>query len=117
MVSCMDAATGKKLWRKDDFQAWPNFFVSSSPIIADGVAIAQLGGRGKGAIVAYDLGSGEAKWKWAEDGPAQASPAVTSVGGQKYVVAVTEKRLVAVNLADGKLAWAVPSPGRDNISS
>src|SRR5438876_6611633 len=31
MVSCLDAASGKKLWRKDDFKSWPNFFPASSP--------------------------------------------------------------------------------------
>src|SRR6185503_11905257 len=55
MLSCVDAATGKKLWRKDDFQAYPNFHPSSSPIVVDGLCIAQLGGRDNGAIVANDL--------------------------------------------------------------
>src|ERR1041385_776151 len=51
MVSCLDAASGKKLWRKDDFHAYPNFFLASSPIIVDGLAIAQVGGREDGALV------------------------------------------------------------------
>src|SRR5439155_20698618 len=30
-LSCLDAATGRKLWRKDDFPgAWPRFFASAS---------------------------------------------------------------------------------------
>src|ERR1043166_466502 len=44
-ISCLDAGTGKTLWRKDDFKAWPNFFPASSPMIVDGLVIAQLGGR------------------------------------------------------------------------
>src|SRR5881628_1489831 len=36
MLSCFEAATGKTLWRKDDFQAWPKFYPSSSPLIVDG---------------------------------------------------------------------------------
>src|SRR6266852_4831741 len=43
MISCLDAASGKKLWRKDEFQAWPQFHPSSSPLIVDGLCIAQLG--------------------------------------------------------------------------
>ena len=58
IISCLDAATGKKLWRKDDFKAWPRFHPSSSPIIVDGLCIAQLGGQDNGAIVAYDLVTG-----------------------------------------------------------
>ncbi len=105
MISCLDAATGKKLWRKDEFQSWPGFFPSSSPIVADGLAIAQLGGRDNGAIVAYDLASGEQKWKWSGPSPAYASPVLMNVGGAKLVVAHTESKSVAVNAADGKLVW------------
>ena len=62
ILSCLDAATGKLAWRKDDFKGkWPMFFTSSSPIIVDGLCIAQLGGRDDGGIVAYDLASGEEK--------------------------------------------------------
>ena len=48
-VSCLDAASGKKLWRKDDFQGfWPMFFTSSSPIVVDGLCIVQVGGKENG---------------------------------------------------------------------
>src|SRR5439155_16131446 len=34
VLSCFDAATGKKIWDKEDKgQQWPRFFTSSSPII------------------------------------------------------------------------------------
>src|SRR5687767_2868862 len=72
MISCLDANTGKSLWRKDDFKAWPNFFPSSSPMIVDGLVIAQLGGRENGALVAYDLATGNEKWKWNGPSPAYA---------------------------------------------
>src|SRR5262245_33732602 len=43
-LSCYDTS-GKKLWRKDEFPgAFPRFFVSSSPLVVDGLCIAQLGG-------------------------------------------------------------------------
>jgi len=84
MLSCLDAATGQKLWRKDDFNgSVPNFFVSSSPLIDGGMVIAQLGGRGGGGIVAYDLATGSPKWKWDGDAPANASPALMTVDGTK----------------------------------
>ena len=43
LLSCYDAATGKKLWRKDEIQGWPRFFASSSPIVVDGLCIAAAG--------------------------------------------------------------------------
>ena len=109
MISCLDAATGKSVWRKDDFKAWPNFFPASSPMIVEGLVIAQLGGRDNGALVAYDLGTGNEKWKWSGPSPAYASPALMTVGGTKLILAQTESKLVAVNAADGKLAWEAAS--------
>jgi outer membrane protein assembly factor BamB len=112
MISCLEAATGRKLWRKDEFKAWPNFHPSSSPIIVDGLCIAQLGGRDNGALVAYDLTSGEERWKWTGGSPSYASPVLMTVGNTKLVLAQTEPKLVAVNAADGKLAWEGPAAPR-----
>jgi outer membrane protein assembly factor BamB len=108
MLSCLEAATGKKLWRKDDFQAYPSFHPSSSPMIVDGLCIAQLGGRDNGAIVAYDLATGDQKWKWSGASPAYASAVLMTIGGKKLIVAQTETKMVAVAAADGKLAWEAP---------
>src|SRR6185436_14738280 len=102
-------ASGKKLWRKDDFAgAWPQFFTSSSPLVVDGLCIAQLGGRDNGAMVAYDLSSGDEKWKWSGGSPGYASPVLMTAGGAKLIVAETEKKIVAVNAADGKPVWEAP---------
>jgi len=108
-LSCLDAATGKMLWRKDDFAgSWPRFFTASSPLIADSLCIAQLGGEDKGGIVAYDLGTGDQKWKWTGDGTAYASPALLTAGETKMVVTLTAKKIVGVGVADGKLLWEAP---------
>jgi len=109
VLSCLDAASGKVLWRKDDFKgATPRFFTSSSPLIVDGLCIAQLGGGDSGALAAYELATGQQKWKWTGEGPAYASPILMTIDGKKLVIAQTERRLVGVQVADGKLAWEVP---------
>lgn len=107
-LSCYEAASGKKLWQKDEFRAWPRFFVSSSPIIVGGLCIAQLGGGKNGALVAYDLATGDEKWKWTSGSPGYASPVLMTVGDAKLVVALTEGKVVAVNVADGKPVWEKP---------
>ena len=109
VVSCLDAATGKLVWRKDPYpKVVPTFFTSMSPIIADGLAIAHAGGKGKGAIIAYDLATGDEKWKWAGEAPQYASPALMTVGGTKQIVTLTEKSVVGLGLADGRLLWQIP---------
>ncbi len=110
-LSCLDAATGKLLWRKDDFAGtWPKFFTACSPMVLEGLCIAQLGGEEKGGVVAYDLSTGAQKWKWAEDGSAYSSPAVLEVGGAKLIAAMTAKKVVGLNATDGKLLWEIPFP-------
>ncbi len=109
IVSCLDSATGKVLWRKDDFPGvWPKFYTAMSPVIVDGLCIAHLGKEGEGAIVAYDLATGDQKWKWAAEGPAYASPVLMTVEGVKMIVTQTEKNIVAISVADGKLLWQAP---------
>jgi outer membrane protein assembly factor BamB len=84
------------------------FHVASSPIVVDGLCIAQLGGPGNGGIVAYDLAGGNEKWKWTGDGPAYASPVLLTVGGAKAIVTETQGNVVAIGAADGKLLWKTP---------
>jgi outer membrane protein assembly factor BamB len=113
VLSCVDAAKGKLLWRKDDFSgAWPRFYTSSSPIITGGLCIAQLGGESNGGIVAYDLATGNEKWKWTGDGTAYASPVLLTVEGTRMVVTLTPKKIVGVGVADGKLLWEAPFPSQ-----
>jgi outer membrane protein assembly factor BamB len=116
-LSCY-TTEGKKLWSKDDFaDKLPRFFTSSSPIVVGGLCIVQLGGEDRGgAIVAYDLVTGDEKWKWDEDGSAYASPVLLEVGGLKTVVAMTNRRVVALGVADGKMLWDTPFDSSQRMS-
>ena len=109
IVSCLDTATGKVVWRKDPFpKVVPRFFTAMSPIVVDGMVIAHLGGQGNGAIIAYNLATGNEKWRWAGEGPEYASPALLTVGGTKQIVTLAEKSIVGIGVADGKLLWSLP---------
>jgi len=111
VVSCLDAGTGKLVWRKDPFpKIVPRFFASFSPIIVDGMAIAHLGGQGNGAIIAYDLAGGNEKWRWSDEGPDYGSPVLLTVEGTKQIATPTEGSIVGINVADGKLLWKYPFP-------
>jgi outer membrane protein assembly factor BamB len=111
VVTCLDAASGKRLWQKDEFpKVVPQFFTSTSPIIVDGLCITLLGGKGNGAVMAFDLATGNSKWKWTGDSPAYASPVVMTVDGTKMVVAQAEKNLVGLAALDGKPLWQIPTP-------
>ena len=112
VVSCVDAASGKTVWRNEDYKKVPQFYTSTLPIVVDGMAVVQLGGSGNGTTVAFDLASGSAKWTWKGDGPSYASPVLMTVDGVKQIVTLTDKNVVGLAAADGKVLWEIPfAPG------
>jgi len=110
ILSCYDASTGKLLWRKDNPEKLvPQYFTGMSPLVEDGLVIVHLGTRGNGTIYALDLNTGAEKWTVKGD-PAYASPSIMRIDGKKHVIINTETSLIAVDLADGKLQWNIPTP-------
>jgi len=118
IISCLDAATGKVVWRKNEYtDGVPVYFTGMSPIVIDGICVAHLGGPENGKIIAFDLGTGNIKWKWDGDGPSYSSPVLMKIDGQKHIVVQTDKNLLAVNLADGKVLWQIPTPNERRFYS
>jgi len=109
IISCLDAATGKLTWRKDPFPGkFPMFYTAMSPMIVDNLCIAHLGSAGNGAIIAFELQTGNEKWRWSEEGPEYGSPVLMTVSGTRMIVTLTEKSIVGINAADGKTLWQLP---------
>ncbi len=112
ILSCLDASTGKVLWRKQstaDYEGIPyRNDTAMSPLIADGVCVVHVGGRTNGAMFAFDAASGAAKWKWDGEGPAFSSPVVMTVQNTKMLVTLSAKSVVGLDLASGKLFWRIP---------
>ncbi|MEN6424771.1 MAG: PQQ-binding-like beta-propeller repeat protein, partial [Phycisphaerales bacterium] len=118
VLTCLDAAGGKVLWTRDEFPgAWPRFYAAMSPIVVDGLVVAHLGKEGAGAIVAYDLATGDPKWKWSGGGPTYASPVLMILDGVKTLVVHAETDLVGLGAADGKLLWQLAVPTRQRFYS
>ena len=112
ILSCLDASTGKVLWRKqsnEDYLGIPyKSDTAMSPIIVDGRCVVQVGGKTNSALIAFDVASGEPKWKWDGDGACFSSPVIMTDGGGKQLVTLTAKSVVGLGLSDGKLLWRIP---------
>jgi outer membrane protein assembly factor BamB len=120
ILSCLDAATGKVLWRKQsdtDYMGTAyNFETSMSPIVVDGMCIVYIGGTkdniGKGAMIGFDLATGQAKWKYEGDAPDPSSPVIMTVDGVKQLVTMNKSAVIGVSLTDKTLLWSVPFKSR-----
>ena len=111
-LSCLDAKSGKVLWRKEfsgqHKATSPDFGTALSPVVEKGLLIAHVGGKGDGALTAFDAKTGEARWRWTGDGPAYASPVVVTLGGVRQIVTQTQTMCVGLDAATGKLLWSLP---------
>lgn len=99
VVSCLDAATGTVVWRKDT-KSKPQFYTSTSPLIADGKCVVYVG-----ALTAFDLATGEPKWEWTGGKTPYGSPVLMTIDGTKQIVTNAFGSIVGVGLEDGKLLW------------
>jgi outer membrane protein assembly factor BamB len=111
VISCLDASTGKLVWRNEDFtKDLPQFFVGVSPLIANGMCLIHLGGKVKGQIIAFDLKTGNQKWVCDSDGPSYASLTMMTISGKKQIVDLTLKNLIGIDPENGKIMWQFPAP-------
>jgi outer membrane protein assembly factor BamB len=112
-LSCLDAKTGKLLWRKDCKPRGHNYG-GNSPLVCDGLCIAHVsrfGDDNNGGLMAFDAATGDVRWCYADGtGPASGSPILVTLAGERQVVAVTNWNLLGVSVATGKKLWELRGP-------
>ena len=86
ILSCLDAASGKVIWRKQPSPEQPHFGVAMSPIVVDGLVIAFIGGHEHGALTAFDAVTGAVRWQWTGGAPAYASPILATLAGARQLI-------------------------------
>ena len=112
ILSCWESATGRRVWSRDFVgqhqKTVPLYGHAASPIVVDGKVIVHVGGHDDGALTALDVASGKTVWRWAEDGPAYASPVLLTVDGKRQLVAQSQKFHLGVDPVSGEVLWRVP---------
>jgi outer membrane protein assembly factor BamB len=107
-LSCLEVATGKKLWSVDVVQQFggqtPNWGYSESPLVLGDRIVLNAGGR-RASIVAINKQDGKTIWQNHGDEPGYSSPMLLRTGSLEQVVFFTGQRALAVDPRDGRLLW------------
>ena len=113
VLHCLDAKTGKQVWRKSlvtEYQATiPSWYNGQNPLAeADRVIVAT---GGAAILVALDKATGKEIWRTPNPGQilmshASVMPAV--LGGVKQYIYGTLNGPLGVSASDGKLLWTFP---------
>lgn len=114
MLACTDLGSGKTLWNVDtarQYQSAKGFFGRcSSPLVANGLVLINLGGKhqGQGAgVAAFDARNGKLLWHETDHEGSYASPVTTTIHGKATAIFFTREGLVGATL--GKPGQA-PTP-------
>ena len=123
---CRDVENGEKLWSVDtneDYGVVQNFFgVGSSPLVLGDLVIVMVGGSpaadqsiapgdldrvssNGSAVVAFDLATGEERWKCGEDLASYSSPRPMVIDGETLVLVFARGGLLAIDPAVGQVRW------------
>ncbi len=108
VLACLDAATGKQVWRYDSSAQWrttaPTYGVAMSPILSGSDVIAHVGTDSNGALTAFDASTGKVRWQWKADGPGYSSPVLL----KGSLITFSAEKLISVNASTGALEWELP---------
>ncbi len=108
-VTAFDAATGKPAWQKPGTGVAPTFTTHAfSPLVDRGAVIFHVGGHNAGALTAFDVNTGDVRWRWDGDGPGYGSPILAEIDGTRQIITLTQRKLVGVDAATGTLLWERP---------
>jgi outer membrane protein assembly factor BamB len=99
---CVDASTGRQLWAAP----LPNKAPGSSPLVVEGVVVANAG-----SLAGYDAATGKPLWTQPKAGGGNGSPVAWTKAAQTLAICNSRNGLVAVNLKDGQIAWSAPGGG------
>jgi outer membrane protein assembly factor BamB len=113
VVVCLEAGTGKVLWRYDFVQelksAVPDFGMVCSPLVEGDSVYVQAGG----GVACLDRFTGKLRWRALQDGggmngSAFSSPVLAELLGHRQILVQGREKLSGLNPADGTVLWSQP---------
>ena len=136
---CLNGSDGSVVWQKDvnsilgirlsevedsdgfttQFEenttlAWAR---SGAPLIVDETVVVAGGGpdgETRATLLAFDLKTGELKWKGGDAMIAYGSPVLATLAGQRQILLTCESQAMGFNPASGEILWSHARPGESD---
>jgi len=111
-LNCLRASDGRVLWTHDlvrDFRGRvPDWGYAASPRVHNGLVLVVAGGDDGHCLLAFDLQSGELRWKTLSDEAGYAWPVPVKRSDHEQLVLWTPSYIRGVDAASGRSLWAWP---------
>jgi outer membrane protein assembly factor BamB len=118
----LDRASGRMIWSQELWRKHGGTIVgygyTNSPLLYKDTIILPVGGEGR-AMMAFRQSDGAVVWKGGDSDNAMSSPVMIEVDGEKQVVTVMLKEVLAVSPDSGKVLWRFPHANKTetNVTS
>ncbi len=115
ILNVLDADDGAVVWSRnaasDTDAKVPDWGFASSPLVVDDVVIVAV----EGALVAYDLATGDPRWFGPNGGDSYSSPHLLTIDRVAQILLMSRAGATSVAPTDGTLLWEHPWPGGTRI--
>ena len=115
IVNALDARTGARIWTRnaetDTGAPRPGWGFSGSPIVVNDLLVVAASGR----VIAYDLATGEPRWKQSTGGGGYSSPHLVAMDGVPQILLTSGGGVTSLAPADGTILWQLPGGGGTSI--
>jgi outer membrane protein assembly factor BamB len=105
IVNALDAATGARIWTRnsvtDTGAADPGWGFTSSPLVFKETVVLAA----SGVLIAYDIASGEPRWRGPDGGAGYSSPHLVTLDDVPQILLLRGSRTTSVKPADGAVLW------------
>jgi outer membrane protein assembly factor BamB len=111
VLSCLDAETGKTLWKKDLIKEYAGRNIgwkNAMSAVVDGDRVFVGGGGAGQSLLAFNKSSGEVIWKSGDETITHATPVAATIRGVRQVIYFLKSGLVSVAAQNGKALWHFP---------
>ena len=112
-LAAYKADNGDEIWAvdlKERFDAQYGVWALAENVLVDGDRVFCMPGGPKGRVAALDKRNGKTLWvnTQIEDRAAYCSPRIIVYGGVRQLLTLTQKSLVSLDVATGRLVWSHP---------